>query len=70
VKVVWYLLAVTLGGLALAGLRRVAHYPDVPTLIGDIAITLLLLAGVWVCLTHVNRLSEAGRDKTQKRTGS
>jgi hypothetical protein len=65
VKLVWLLLAILLGGLALAGLRRIAHYPDVPTLVGDIVITVLLLAGAWACLSRVNRLSEG--NKRQKR---
>lgn len=65
-KAVWYLLATILGGLALAGLQHAAHSPDAPTLVGDIAITVSLLAGAWVCLTHANRLSEASRDNKQK----
>ncbi|MGW0626406.1 hypothetical protein [Streptomyces sp. NPDC002758] len=68
-KFFWLLLAILLGGLALAGVQRIVHHSDTPTLIGDIVITLLLLAGAWGCLTRVNRLSEASRDKTQKRTG-
>ncbi|MEV5177818.1 hypothetical protein AB0L10_44015 [Streptomyces flaveolus] len=62
-KLFWLLLAPLLGGLALAGLQHATHYPDVPTLVGDVVITLLLLAGAWGCLIRVNRLSEANRQK-------
>jgi hypothetical protein len=58
VKAVWYLLALILGGLTLAGLRRTTHDTDVATLVGDIAITLLLLAGVWGCLRRANAIAE------------
>lgn len=62
-KVIWYLLALLLGGLALAGVQHIAHAPDTPTLVGDIAITVALLAGAWICLRRANRLTETGRGK-------
>ncbi|GAA3121597.1 hypothetical protein [Streptomyces echinatus] len=65
-KIFLLLFAVLLGGLALAGVQRATHYPDVPTLVGDIIISLLLLAGAWACLTRVNHLSEARRTKPQE----
>ncbi|MFJ3283658.1 hypothetical protein ACIPMW_00080 [Streptomyces sp. NPDC086669] len=66
-KLFWLLAAMLCGGLALAGIQRIAHHTDTATLTGDIAITAALLAGVWICLTHANRITEADRDKARRR---
>jgi hypothetical protein len=64
-KAVWYLLAIVLGGLALAGLQHIAHDSDVETLTGDIGITLLCLAGSWGCLRRVAALQDASDQPPQ-----
>jgi NhaP-type Na+/H+ or K+/H+ antiporter len=62
---VWYLLAIVLGGLALVGLQRIAHYSDVATLTGDVGITVLCFAGAWGCLRRVAVLRETPEQPPQ-----
>ncbi|WP_406369742.1 hypothetical protein OG788_07955 [Streptomyces sp. NBC_00647] len=64
-KAVWYLLATVLGGLALVGLQRIAHYSDAATLTGDVGITLLCLAGAWGCLRRVAVMREVPEQPPQ-----